>query len=196
MDIGFKPRIALADRTQHQQEIEHCSALFGDHLPRHHQRNPWRIRQDHVRRDFADQLIQLAGFHVATHLLLEHLVWRQLHFWQHIKSPLHQTRQIVPTDQAIEIVSAFKVGQATQQAHRLGFINADTEQEQQIIRAGFLHHDTAFVQVFRYQRCRYAALFQRAKLIHPRRQDGDLDRIEIHVIAVGIAKAVPVVVRV
>ncbi|MNV62792.1 hypothetical protein D3C71_1553540 [compost metagenome] len=154
-------------------------------------------------------------------------MWRQLHFWQHIKSPLHQTRQIVPTDQAmdpggqilnthitveirilgiqirqhvlhsqIEIVSAFKVGQATQQAHRLGFINADTEQEQQIIRAGFLHHDTAFVQVFRYQRCRYAALFQRAKLIHPRRQDGDLDRIEIHVIAVGIAKAVPVVVRV
>ncbi len=152
---------------------------------------------------------------------------RQLHFRQHVKRPLHQARQIVLADQAmnaggqildahmaieirilgvqirqhvlhpqVEIVGALEVGQAAQQAHRLGFIDADAEQEQQVVRPGLLHHDAALVEVLRHQRRRDPLFLQRPQFIHARRQDRHLDRIEIHMIAIGLAETVPVIVRI
>ncbi|MNZ97499.1 hypothetical protein D3C78_1167400 [compost metagenome] len=69
----------------------------------------------------------------------------------------------------VKIVSTFEIRQAAQQAHRLGLVDANAEQEQQVVRAGFLHYDPTLIQVFRYQRGRDPAFLQLTQFVHPRR---------------------------
>ncbi len=91
----------------------------------------------------------------------------------------------------IEIVRALKLHQPAQEPHRPGFVDADTEQKQQVVGAGFLHHYAALVEELSHQRRRDPLIAHNAVLVHPRRQNGDLHRIEEHMILIGIAEAVP-----
>ena len=95
----------------------------------------------------------------------------------------------------IEIVGAFKLGQAAQQPHRPGFINTDAEQEQQVVGARFFHHHAPLVEELRHQRRRDPLFIHIPLLVHARRQNGDLHRIEIHMIRIGIFETVPVLAR-
>ncbi len=71
VDIGFEAWIVGADFAQHLQELQHRTALFGDHLTRHHQRHSRRIRQDHVGVDAADHLFEIHFFRLTVQLFLE-----------------------------------------------------------------------------------------------------------------------------
>ena len=92
----------------------------------------------------------------------------------------------------IEIVRAFKFGQSTQQSHCPGFIDTNTEEKQQIVRPGFLHHHAALIKEFRHQRGGDPLVTHLPLLVHTGRQDRDFYRIEEHMVIVGIGKSVPV----
>ena len=131
----------------------------------------------------ADQLVDPGGQILNAHMAVEVRIF-SIQIRQHVLHP------------QVKIVSSFEIRQAAQQAHRLGLVDTNAKQEQQVVRAGFLHHDPTLIQVFRYQRGRDPTFLQLTQFVHPRRQNGDLDRIQVHMIAVGLAKAMPVVVRV
>ncbi len=91
----------------------------------------------------------------------------------------------------VQVERAFELGQRAQQAQRLGFIDPDAEQEQQVVRAGFLNDDAALVEILRHQACRNTELVHGAVFLHPRGQNGDFDRVEVHVFVIDVFEAVP-----
>ena len=215
-----------ADFTQHLQELQHRTALLGDHLTRHHQRHAWRIRQDHVGVDTTHHVIQIDLFRFTVQLFLERFERGNFHGWQHFKGAEHQVRQVVMLNQFVDVLcqfldthvfiefrrflvqrrqnvfhtqvqvkGAFELGQRAQQAQRFGLIDPDAEQEQQIVRAGFLNDDAAFVEVFSHQTRRNTEVIHGTVFFHARRQDGDFDRVEVHVFVIDVFKAVPCAVR-
>ncbi len=121
-----------------------------------------------------DPLRQILDAHIAVEVRILSVEIRQ-----HIFHP------------QVEIVGAFKLGQTAQQAHRPGFIDTDTEQEQQIVRPGFLHHYAALVEEFGHQRGRDPLFRHIALLVHTRRENGDFDRVEEHMVVIGILESVP-----
>ena len=91
----------------------------------------------------------------------------------------------------VQVERAFEVGQRTQQAQRFSLIDTDTEQEQQVVRTGFLNHDAVFVEVFRHDACRNTEVIHGAVFLHPRSQQRDFDRVEVHVFVIDVFETVP-----
>ena len=95
----------------------------------------------------------------------------------------------------VQIERTFEVSQSTQQAQCFGLIDTDAEQEQQVIRTGFLNNDAMFVEVFRHDAGRNTKVAHGAVFFHPRSQQGDFDRVKIHVLVIDVFEAVPGAVR-
>ncbi|VDZ55300.1 Uncharacterised protein [Citrobacter freundii] len=102
MDIGFKSRVALPYRAQHQKKIEDSPAFGSDHFPGHQKRHTGRIRQDHIGRNAPHQLIKCYRFDLTFDLPLLGLVRRHFHFRQGIKCPQHQPGEIMLADQLMD----------------------------------------------------------------------------------------------
>ena len=95
----------------------------------------------------------------------------------------------------VQVERTFEVSQSTQQAQCFGLIDTDAEQEQQVIRTGFLNNDAMFVEVFRHDAGRNTKVAHGAVFFHPRSQQGDFDRVKIHVLVIDVFEAVPGAVR-
>ncbi|MNZ90343.1 hypothetical protein D3C78_1093020 [compost metagenome] len=102
MNVRLKARIMATDGTEHQQKIEHRTALLGDHFSRHQKRDARWIGENHIGGDTPNEIFQLNGFHFTFDLLLPGFVRREFHFRQDVKRLEHQPREIVLTDQLMD----------------------------------------------------------------------------------------------
>ncbi|CNU65903.1 Uncharacterised protein [Salmonella enterica subsp. enterica serovar Bovismorbificans] len=101
-----------------------------------------------------------------------------------------QCRQNV-FDAQVQVKGAFKFSERAQQAQSFGFVDTNAEQEQQVVWTGFFYDDAAFIEIFGDQTCRNTEFIHRTVFLHPRRQDSDFDRVEVHVFVIDIFEAMP-----
>ncbi len=103
-----------------------------------------------------------------------------------------ETRQYA-LDGQVQVIATLELGQGAQQLHRIGLIDPDGEEEQQVIGTCLLHHYAALVEELGDQGGRQATLKQLALTVHPRGQQRDLDGIQVHVVIVDAVETVPVI---
>ena len=146
-----------------------------DHHGRQHfERAEHQVRQVVVLNQFMNVLRQFLNAHVFVEFRIFTIQRRQ-----HVFHP------------QVQVERAFEIGQRTQQAQRFGFVDTDTVQEQQVVRTGFFDHDTVLVEILRHDARRNTELIHGAVFLHPRSQQRDFNRVEIHMLVIDVFETVP-----